>query len=181
MNKDDRLKGLLAKKKVSKVLNGLIKKSINAYWKSSNKHLERLKKKLFINKKKNNAHLLVFLYLNHNNSTLKTIGQLMNKRQYDESLVLMRVVLERSGLVLKSLIECLNTEQIEKQKSSECVGYLKKFFDVVKYSILMIFWQRQRMQLFLKQFFINNFCCVSGYLYWRKCPADSYAHHFLIF
>lgn len=111
-------------------LNNLTREAAGKYWKYSSKHLKRLKKRLFCSKEKKIEHIYFLLCLNHNNETLKTIGQLMNKEQLEEALVLMRVVLERSGLLLKSMIEGLSIEEIEKLRSKHCVAYLKKYFDI---------------------------------------------------
>jgi hypothetical protein len=95
----------------------------------SKQHLKKIEKKIFVTNK-NLTHIYSFLFLNQNNLTIITISQLINKGQFTESFVLMRLVLERSALIIKALVENLGIEEIEKLNGFRSISYLKKFFDI---------------------------------------------------
>lgn len=85
-----------------------------------------------INKERKLTRILAVLFLSKNVVTIKTIKQLLSHGQLDEGLILMRVVIERSALVYKSLEKNLRVDEIERLRGSDCIKYLKRHFDIGK-------------------------------------------------
>lgn len=117
MNKDARLQEL----------NDLILTASNKFIRKSKNILSKIRKKL--KTKKILSHTLFIFILQRNLKSSTTMNYLFRREEWDEILVLLRLLLERIALVFHSLRYSLDVEEIENLQGSKCIKELKKHFD----------------------------------------------------
>lgn len=117
MNKDARLQEL----------NDLILTANNKFIRKSKNILSKIRKKL--KTKEILSHALFIFILERNLKSSTTMNYLFKREEWDEIVVLLRVLLERIALVFHSLRYSLDVEEIENLQGSKCIKELKKHFD----------------------------------------------------